>query len=75
MSWAAKVQTDRTGNWYGNGLRFATQQEARTYASELEVRWTAVHSWMVEASADPVNSVWRDGKAVPVVVGDAHGPV
>lgn len=74
MSWAAKVQTDSSGAWYGNSLRFETAKEARAYASELELRWTAVHSWCIEASADPVNSVWRDGKTVAVVVGDGHGP-
>ena len=30
-SWAPEVQTDSTGKWYGNALRFATESEA--YAS------------------------------------------
>ena len=28
MSFKPEVQTDNTGNWYGNALRFATREEA-----------------------------------------------
>ena len=36
LSWGPQVITD-SGQWAGNGLRFATQEEAATYVAELEV--------------------------------------
>ena len=55
-SYAAEVQTAGDGDaWTGNGLRFATREEAETYAKDLFSRWTAVKAFRVVESADPVN--------------------
>ena len=42
-----EVQADRSGTWCGNGLRFSTPKQARDYARDLEMRWTAVRAWRV----------------------------
>jgi len=59
LSWAPQAITD-SGQWAGNGLRFATKEEAETYVAELSlVRKTRV----VELS-DPVNYRWENGRLV-----------
>lgn len=55
MSSAPEVQTDNSGKWYGNALRFATEAEADAYAADLAMRWTLVRDIRVVESADPVN--------------------
>jgi hypothetical protein len=35
MSWKPEVQTDLTGQWHGNGLRFLTHKEAEATARNL----------------------------------------
>jgi hypothetical protein len=42
-----EVIADSSEQWAGNGLTFATQGEAETYARDLYSRWTAVRSWRV----------------------------
>jgi len=54
-SWKPEVQTDDTGKWYGNGLRFATEQEAKDSAHDLMMRWMAVNDTRAEPSDDPPN--------------------
>jgi hypothetical protein len=53
-SWKPVVQTDDTGKWYENGLRFATQDEAKASARDLAARWMLVraHSAMPD-EAEP----------------------
>ena len=60
MSFKPEVQTDRTGKWYGNALRFATREEAEKSVQDLERRWLLVHSTRVTESDDPVNYQWDD---------------
>ena len=67
-SFAAEVIADSSGQWCGNGLRFATEQEALAYVSDLAYRWTAVREERVVPSLDPVNYKWADGKAVAIAV-------
>lgn len=55
MSYAAEVQTDNSGNWYGNALRFATEAEADGYGLDLAMRWTLVRNVRSVESSDPVN--------------------
>lgn len=55
MSWAPEVQTDDSGNWYGNQLRFATEREAFDNAHDLKGRWTLVHAYRAVEFDDPVN--------------------
>jgi hypothetical protein len=37
-SYAPQVQTDSSGKWYGNALRFATEQEAQANVNDLFMR-------------------------------------
>lgn len=55
MSYAPEVIADSSGKWVGNGLRFATYQEAFDYAFDLSLRWTMVTNWHAVESTDPVN--------------------
>ena len=57
MSYAAEVIADDSGKWVGNGLRFATEEEAQAYATNLMMRWTAVRDTRVVPSSDPVTAV------------------
>lgn len=67
MSWKPEYQTDNTGQWYGNALRFATEKEAMRNAACLFARWTAAREWRVVESSDPVNySFTEDGQLVAV---------
>lgn len=50
------------GEWAGNALRFATEQEALDNANDLFGRWLLVEQVRVDASEDPVNYRWVDGK-------------
>ena len=54
-SWKPVVQTDSSGKWYGNALRFATEQEANENAYDLMMRWLAVNEFGAEPSDDPPN--------------------
>jgi hypothetical protein len=42
-----EVIADSTGTWCGNAVRFPTSDEAAVYATDLLLRWTAVHHWRV----------------------------
>lgn len=66
MSWAPEVQTGNDPKWYGNALRFATEEEAKLNVQELMSRWTAVRATRVVESKDPVNYRWVDGRLVEV---------
>ena len=44
-SWKVEVIADSSGQWCGNGLRFATEQEAQAYGLDLAMRWTAVREY------------------------------
>jgi hypothetical protein len=70
MSWKPEVQTDSTGKWYGNALRFATKEEAEAQVSDLYSRWTAVRVTRVVESDDPINYTWDGSKLTPLKPGD-----
>ena len=63
MSWTPQAITD-SGQWAGNGLRFATKEEAEKYVAELSL----VPNTRVIESSDPVNYRWENGRLV------RHGP-
>ena len=49
----------KVGNeWAGNGIRFATREEAESSAHDLAMRWTLVESFRADESDDPVNFAW-----------------
>ena len=55
VSFKAEVTTAGDyGQYSSNALRFATREEAESYAYELSIRWTAVRDWRVIESTDPV---------------------
>lgn len=60
MSWKPEVQTDSTGKWYGNALRFATKEEAEKNVQDLAWRWMLVRDTRVVECNDPVNYRWDD---------------
>ena len=66
MSWKPEVQTDSTGKWYSNALRFRTREEAEANARDLMMRWFAVLETRATESDDPVNYAWVDSALVEV---------
>ncbi len=56
MSFKIEVIADSSGEWVGNGLRFATEQEAGDYAWDLAARWMLVTDTRVVTSDDVVNA-------------------
>lgn len=61
MSWKPQVQTDSTGKWYDNALRFETQAEAHDNARDLASRWFAVLDYRAAESDEPVNYSYKNG--------------
>ncbi len=59
MSWAPQTTTE-LGQWVGNGLRFATREEAEAYVARLSLGRTT----RIVESSDPVNYRWEDGRIV-----------
>jgi hypothetical protein len=49
------------GEWAGNGLRFATSEEAEASARNLMARWFLVDDIRVDESDDEVNYAWDNG--------------
>ena len=66
MSFKPEVQTDDTGKWYGNALRFATREEAEAQVADLMMRWLAVHDTRVVESGDPINYRYVGGRLVGI---------
>jgi hypothetical protein len=64
MSWKPEVQTDITGQWHGNGLRFLTYKEAEATARNLMRRGLSVRSTRAIECGDPVNSTTDISKEV-----------
>ncbi len=62
MSWQPEVQTDNSGKWYTNALRFATKEEAEANALDLMGRWMLVTDCRAAESTDPVNYRWVNGQ-------------
>jgi hypothetical protein len=60
-SFKPEVQTDDSGQWYGNALRFATRQEAEDNARDLMDRWFAVRAYRASLSEDSVNYQYVSG--------------
>ena len=52
-------QRQRNGSYFtGNGLRFATEQEAEEQAQELMTRWFVPVGYRIDSSEDEVNYSW-----------------
>lgn len=65
-SYKTEVIADSSGKWAGNGLRFATREEADQYVSDFMDRWTSVRGWRSLESNDPVTHRWSAGRAVEI---------
>lgn len=52
MAFKVEVQTDDTGQWYGNALTFPTEQEARQYGKDLASRWSLVRLFRIVTATD-----------------------
>jgi hypothetical protein len=63
-SYKPEVQTDSSGKWYGNALRFATYEEAHANARDLAIRWFAVKAWRASEASDPVNYKWDNQRGL-----------
>ncbi len=62
-SWKPEVIADKSGKWCGNGLRFATEAEAKANADNLMTRWMAVTDTRAAPSEDEPNAKWDMGEA------------
>ena len=62
MSYKVEVHAIGESGYTGNGLRFATTQEAESYASDLFSRWFGIDNYRVVTSDEPVNYQWVNGK-------------
>jgi len=52
MLYKVEVIADNSGTWAGNGLTFATLEDANDYARDLYARWTAVRDFRIVETAD-----------------------
>jgi hypothetical protein len=68
MSFMPMVRTTDNGPFAGNGLRFATANEAQLWLDDLMCRWFAVTDVRVDESTDPVNYSTVDGRTLIEVV-------
>jgi hypothetical protein len=66
VSWMPEVIADNSGKWCGNGLRFATEQEALDNVRDLAMRWFAVRDMRAVPCNDPVNYSYATGSLVAV---------
>jgi hypothetical protein len=66
-SYAPEVIADNSGQWAGNGLRFATKEEAEENVANLASRWYLVQDTRVVETNDPVNYAWITGKGLVAV--------
>lgn len=55
-----KPQVKVNGEWAGNALVFATEQEAKQNARNLMMRWVMAEDYRAVPSEDPVNYRWTD---------------
>jgi hypothetical protein len=70
MSYIPQIKGVGESAWTGNGLRFATADEALAYAADLQGRWMGCQSGAANRNAgestDPVSHVWIDGRLVTI---------
>ena len=64
MSFKPEVIADRSGEWSGNALRFATKEEAEKYVVDLMYRWTLVTQTRVIEVDEPVTARFENGRTI-----------
>ena len=62
VSFKPEVQVNGRDEWAGNGLRFATREEAERNVEHLMNRWLLVTDTRVVESTDPVTHRWVFGQ-------------
>lgn len=55
-SYKVEVITDNSGKWYGNAMRYPTEEVAKAAALDLYARWTLVRQWRTAESDDAPNA-------------------
>lgn len=63
-AYVPEVIADSSGQWVGNGLTFATEDEAKRYVRDLEMRWMSVRDTRVVQVDQPVKNAFVDGQLV-----------
>jgi hypothetical protein len=73
MSYIPMVKGVGADKWSGNGLRFATAEEALAYAADLQEQWMGcrggAENRKAEESSDPVSHAWHNGRAIDIKSG------
>lgn len=64
MSWKPEVEVN--GQWAGNAVVFATQEEAAASAKDLYNRWALATNHRAVETSDPVNYRLVDGHLVAI---------
>jgi hypothetical protein len=63
-SWKAELVAKKSGEFRGNGLRFATSAEAGAHVLDLALRKTAVYNSRIVECGEPFNAKWTENGAV-----------
>jgi hypothetical protein len=63
-SWKSEVVADKSDEFCGNALRFATSAEAGAHVLGLALRKTAVHNSRIVECNEPVNAKWTEDGVV-----------
>jgi len=68
-SFKVEVQTDSSGRWYGNAMRYDTEELAKAQADDLAGRWMLVREWRVTPCDDEPNyTMGADGGLVSIAL-------
>jgi len=66
-SWRSEIQYTENGMWVGNAFRFATEDEAQTYASMMAIRHPMIYGIRVQESQLPANyRLDNEGRLLPI---------
>jgi hypothetical protein len=63
-SWKSEIVAKKRGEFRGNGLRFATSEEAGAHVLDLALRKTAVYNSRIVECNEPVNAKWTENGVV-----------
>jgi hypothetical protein len=66
MGWKNVIRARSETEFHGNGLTFATKEEADGYGRDLFSRWTGVEEYKAVETEEEVNYKWGDGRAIPI---------
>ena len=55
VSWKVEFMVGNDDKWYGNAMRYSTQEKAVTAGGRRADAWTQVRHWRVTPSSEPLN--------------------